>query len=132
MFDVFDKPACQTVRRRIEKALSDIAADMGLDVSVSAGSFNDLNYKTRVEFSLKSTDGKTKEQIDFERYAPMYGLSPKDFGKTIKSMDRDFKIVEIKPKRSKYPVVLESVRTGRRYKMDADMVKSALASGGGK
>lgn len=69
-----------------------------------------------------------KLRIEFEKYATAFGLNASYYGKKVKVGNDEFKIVGIKPRRSKFPIVGESLTNGMNYKLTLDSVKSKLAA----
>ena len=71
-------------------------------------------------------EAQTREREDFALYARAFGLREADFGREIVMGRGRARIVGIKPRATKRPILVEAAN-GRRYVMGADAVKRQLA-----
>lgn len=127
MFSSIDKQACLVIRTRAVEALEKVASDLGLNVNSNGGKFNDLAFSVKFEFSVKENrEGKSKAEVDLEKYSMMYGLPQGIFGKSFESMGALYKIINIRPNSRKYPIIAEDLANGRKFKFSAQRVKLLL------
>jgi len=66
---------------------------------------------------------------DFARNAPRFGFDSSDFGETFKIGGKSYRLVDIKPRNRKYPIVGERAGTARRYKFPPAVVLAAMGRG---
>jgi len=107
------------------------AESVGLSGSVARASFDPSggNCSVKVEFALLDADGnaQTQERVDFERYASSYGLKKDDLDKTFKTFDgKEYRIVGLRRRARKRPILAESLRNGKSYIFGAQEVAAFL------
>ena len=116
-----------------EKAEKKAERELKVRFSIGSISFGSDNASVKVSVSdvvvsgrgeNKQVEVKTKEAMDFKRYAPMFDLEADDFGKTFNMRGKEYKIVGLKPRSKKYPVLAEA--DGKVYKVPVDMVNTYL------
>lgn len=124
----FDRTTCRLVRERIDAALADLGAELGLDISAGSGSFDAGFYRVKVTCAVKHDDGtvETPEATAFKRLATLYGLKADDLGREFTSRGKTFKVTGLKTRAKKYPV-LATDSEGKTYKFPAARVASLLA-----
>ncbi len=71
----------------------------------------------------------TKEADDFAAHAFMFGLQSGHFGKTFTFRKRAYKIVGIRPKSYKFPILGARVPDGKVFKFPVDTVTTNLVKG---
>ena len=109
-----------------EKAEKKMGKELGVKISVGNISFSTDNATVKIEVADIGEGGEvqSREVVDFKNYASMYGLKATDYGKTFKMRGTSYKIVGMKPRSKKYPIIVEA--DGKQYKVSADIVKSGL------
>lgn len=98
-----------------------------LKIHVGNATYTESNATLKVEVSLVGKDGevKTKDAEHFKTYAILYGLKEEDFGKSFKSNGHTYKIVGLKTKSGKYPVIAER-EDGKKFKFGLEYIKLIL------
>lgn len=109
----FNRTNLKAVNDEINDVLSKVLEKYGLSVKLGDISFDDNSFKTKLTVSTGSKSDSLKR--DFEKHAPKFGLKKSDFGKTINWSGEVFKIVGIKPRSTKYPLLAE--KKGVVYKL---------------
>ncbi len=95
---------------------------------VEGGELSDIDLRHGFDISFRvgipMADGTiySAEKAMFEVLAPHFGLEPSDYGRSFKTRDEMFRIVEINPNRPKYPISAERVSDGRNFKFPAENV----------
>ena len=125
----FDREMCRAMRRAVERLLKPLAAH-GVEVSLNGGSFGEHHYHLKLTFSTLDEQGEPqREEADnFDILAGRFGLKPDDFHRNFYWKDVEYKLVGIKPRRPRYPIVAYRVHDGRPFKFSASLVQRALAS----
>lgn len=129
----FDGAACRVLRETIAEALSSIDFENrhGVDVAVGSMSYSKTNINVKLEVSLLDASGKaqTQERIDFVNRADWFkGLEATDLDREFKDYNgTSYKIVGLKPKSRKYPILVENIDNGVIFKFPAERVVDALA-----
>lgn len=111
----------------IQKAISDVADEFGVDIRVGGGNVGPHKGMIKVEVEVRDTGtGKSAAQVEYEAYCHWFGLTKEDFGRTF-VVNRDlYRISGILPRGQRYNVSAERVSDGRGFKFPADTVKRAL------
>ncbi len=118
-----DKDEIRKIRADIDATLKDIGEKHGLAFEVGRITYDDNGFKTRIEASVTGEIGESKIAIDFRNGCHKHGFAPEDLGRMFKNTNGTFKIVGLKPRNRKYPVIAKRLDTGRTYKFSALSVK---------
>jgi hypothetical protein len=114
-----DKALCRTLATEAQQALAAIAQAHGLTVKVGGGSSFRPN---KVVFEQADA-----AKLEFERYAPSFGLRPEHFGAEFTVGVRRFKIVGVNPRSTKYGISALCLDDSKRYKFSELDVERHLA-----
>jgi hypothetical protein len=121
----FDRPRLKELRRKIEVALSEVGAAEGIDFSLGGISFSDHSFTVSVKAAMISDGISSFEQVEWNQYCRSFGLEEEDFGKSFRDKGSVMTIVGIKPRSSKYPIIVRD-EAGKQYKMTLDYVQFKL------
>lgn len=126
----FDRSVCRTVREAVEKALNDIAPDLGVTFGTSSGSFTNDSFSFKVTSKVGLTtdsDGNamSHSEREFIENAAKLGLRPDYLGKRFNIRGKVLKITGAKMSRYRYPINVEGPQGGR-YKMAAAELQNAV------
>ncbi|MBC8421942.1 MAG: hypothetical protein H8E03_00820 [Pelagibacteraceae bacterium] len=122
--NMLDRNTVKMISSDIEKALGDVATKYNVEIKHGNASYGSENMSLKLKVSTIGNDGSvmTKEATDFNTYASMYGIT-KSLGDVINYMGGEYKIVGFKPRSKKWPVIVEKLNHGGRYKFPVDIVK---------
>ena len=123
-----DRQAMQLLRAPIEEALKAVGAQYGVDLKVGKGKYGHTNGSFTLEIGLPQGDGNVMD-ADAAAYkvnAFVFGLKAEWLFQTVTINGTVYKIVGLKPRSQKYPVIGESLRDGKRYKLTAASVQRAM------
>tara|TARA_B110001454_G_C12380533_1_gene292408 strand:- start:41 stop:463 length:423 start_codon:yes stop_codon:yes gene_type:complete len=117
MGNVLDRNLVQNISNDIELALGDVENKYNVKITRGNASFGISNMSLKLNVSKVGVDGTvmTKEATDFNTYASMHNITSK-LGDMISHLGEDYKVIGWKPRSSKYPVLMEKVSNGGRYK----------------
>jgi hypothetical protein len=123
----FDKPTCRLVGEAFQKLVAEFAKEYGLITKPASGRFDNNSFTPKVIFCVPETgeNGETinkKDMSNFKQCAPMYGIDPEAFGKTIMLVGKKHTIVGWNPRAPKSPILIVDER-GSRFKCTVDPVK---------
>lgn len=118
-----DRKTIKSIRADLDTAFATIEQKYGVEFSLGAIRFSDTDFRSTLR--CKSADSDADRKI-FERNALRVGLKKTSFGKTFKYVGRDYRVVGVNTRAKKYPVQVEDVATGGRYKMGLDCLPSHL------
>jgi len=123
---MFDRDRVRLLRQQLEAHLKTLADNLDLNIQVGRATFTPNNVTFKMEIAKINNDGVVVNRAvtDFERCALLYGLKPDDLNRTFVMDGKTYKIVGLKTRRSKYPILCEC--NGKTFKMSAQMVKMFL------
>lgn len=121
-----ERSTCSTLTARANAALKVLGEEFGLTITVKGGGqFSDSTFQTKVEFALPSAGGElmTTEATAFRLNARLYGLQPDDLFREFTYAGKRVKIVGLKTRAHKMPILYVDLGTGKRYKCSEDAIK---------
>ena len=121
---MLDRNTVKLISSDIEKALKEVELKYNVEIKRGNASFSSDNMVLKLNVSTIGNDGSvmTKEATDFNTYASIrYGIT-KSLGDIVNYMGNEYKIVGLKPRSKKYPIILEKVNGGGRYKFPVDII----------
>jgi len=126
----FNRASCREVAEKVLAVLTPVAASFGLHVKKSPGSYTDNTYTMKIEFSTIDEEGipKTGIRRDYMFHCDYFGLKPEWLDKVfiLDSTGESYKIIGLKPKSHKYPILAEDVITKKVFKFPAATIKRLL------
>lgn len=116
---MFTRELCRKIGSELEEAAAVIAAKHGLKKAAHLTvQFLSIGWN----FSMRTKKQDTEKQT-FRRMAPLYGLHPDWFGAEVAIYGDRYRVVGIKPKLPKYPVLIE--KDGKKFKASAaDIIRA--------
>ncbi|HSG20356.1 MAG TPA: hypothetical protein VLA31_06265 [Burkholderiaceae bacterium] len=123
-----DRQAMTLLRSPIEEALRVVGAQYGVDLKVGKGKYGHTNGTFTLEIGLPQGDGNVMDAdaAAFRSGAIYFTLKAEWLFQTVTLNGMAYKIVGLKPRSQKYPVPLQNLRDGKRYKFGADAVRRAM------
>jgi hypothetical protein len=122
MIEQMDKAAARTIAAAMKAALAAVEADLGVTIEVGGGSYDPTGeFTPKVRVKLAGAD-----RAAFEKYAPMVGLDPADFGREFSYNGKTVRISGLNLRAPRFPVILTDVKTGKTYKAPEDSVRLRL------
>ena len=120
-----DRNNIKSIRNAISNALKEVEEEYGLTIRVGniSYSLNEANVKVKVSVGTDTTQIARNE---WDRGCRRFSLTPEMFGKEFYYMAGLYKIVGIKTRSRKYPVLAQSMRNGKVFKMSDYVVRNAL------
>jgi len=109
------------VRQDIKDALASVEDKHGIVFDFNNISYGDDHFSLRLKANVGSDVSEIAKK-DWNKYAVLFGLTEDDFGATFKYGGETYKIVGIKPRSKKYPLIVENEK-GKKYKMPVDAFK---------
>lgn len=117
-----DKSEVIKINAEIKEALKVIALKHKLDINLGNVTYSATEFNTKLTVKVTELNGKSLEQIEFEKYAPLFGFKPEDYRRMAdqKSNGRAYLIVGFKPASPKFCLLAEDSVTGARYGLPED------------
>jgi hypothetical protein len=120
----FNTANLKMLEASIDEALKPVAEKYGIQIKRLGGSFSPSDFRVRLECAVKNEDGtfETSERADFKLFAPTIGLSSSDLDTEFEYNEVKYKIIGMKTRSHKYPIIGERVPDGKRFKFPASAV----------
>ena len=106
----FGRQDCRVVMDAAKAALDKVAADFGLTVQIKPGRFTPASYAPSFTFLTVADNGIP---ATFTRDAPLIGMKPEDYGRTVIVGGTTYRITGVNLKKWRYPIQSVNVQTGR-------------------
>lgn len=120
-----DRMFLKSLRAEIDEALNKIGEkyDMTLKLGRTM-SFSDTDVRGKFEGFVNGSKSEPleKDRNNFTTYAKMFDLDLEWLDKEIRLKDQMFKVVGLKPRRTKYPVLLENT-SGKQLLCSVETIK---------
>lgn len=106
---IMTKEQFAALRKEMETALSEIANKYNCEVSVGKIKYDDISTEITVSLNSKGEDGKSADQLNFEKHCGQYGFAKEDYGFTFTDKDgKTYTLVGFNPKARKNYCILRS------------------------
>lgn len=122
--DRFDRDFVAGFQDEVMDALKRLSSKWGISVERTSGSFSPGDFQMGVRFRPASSDGRSPEERDFAQLAPVFRLSPQDYGQLFFCDGKPYRLVALKPQNRKYPLI-GLAPDGRRYKFPLEVLDSS-------
>jgi len=124
MIKAFDKQNLNQLRADLDTAFASIREKYG--ITISLGNISYAPDKATSKLTMIATGDSTNvndpnaarlaaSQADFKRYAKSFGLKPEQFGTIFKFGRDSYKLVGLKPRAGKRPILAQQVQNGTVY-----------------
>ena len=90
---IMTKEQFAALRKEMETALSEIANKYNCEVSVGKIKYDDISTEITVSLNSKGEDGKSADQLNFEKHCGQYGFAKEDYGFTFTEMGKTYTFV---------------------------------------
>ena len=125
---ILTKDEFATLRTEIETLLAPLAAKYGCEITAGNIKYDDI--LTTVSLQFKScADGKSADQLNFEKYCVQYGFGPEDYGFTFAVQDKTYTFKAFKTSARKYPCICEC-SDGKSYAFTDEAIKNEIRKAG--
>lgn len=112
-------------------ALKPVEQQFGVTFARDSGSisYTEQSFTMKIAVTATAADGKSvsKQELDWDKYASIYGLDKTLLGKSVLLNGKPYKIVGLNPKKRVSPVVIEG--NGKTYTTKVDTITTAVALG---
>ncbi len=126
----FNRATARDLQAAVKLALAPVAEEFGIDITVKGGTFSPSSLVQKIEFATVGEGGlvNDRDAESFKMSAARYGLKIDDLGREFSYAGGRYRVVGLRPKSRKYPVVAVDVADGRKTKFPADSVRAFLAT----
>ena len=120
----FTKENLNDIRHDITHILSGYGNTNNVKFKLGNITYDSNSFRVTLK-AFSSEDGTVDTgKIEFEKYCYKFYV-PKDwYGKNFLLRNEEYKIVGIKSRARKYPVVIQNIKTGNRKSINADFLRT--------
>ena len=112
---------------RIDAALAPLAGEFNVTLKTGNARYDSRGCTIKLEVTVPTALGATREAQDFSINATAWGLKPADLGRPFYANGQRYTIIGAKPRATRYPILVER-HDGKRFKFAAHTVRQGLAS----
>lgn len=110
------------------KAVAELEKKHGIKLNLGNIRYDAESFRTTMTaVNTKETKSAgitaSPEALDFKQYAESFGLKATDLGRVFINRGDKYKIIGLKPRSHKYPIIAERVIGGQRYKFSVAAIK---------
>jgi len=122
-----NRGTAKNISERVMETLRSLEDELGVTFSQGNGSYDSATFSMKIKATIDSVDGSTQtpEMVDFEKQCFRFGFEPSDLGKTFTHAGDTYKIVGLKSKSRKYPILGEDAQ-GKTFKFTANLVLDGM------
>ncbi len=118
------RASCKVIRNKLNAELVKVGEKLGLVISAGNASYTDTSVTFKVECVIEGVD-KAKE--NFERECFLFNLPADAYNKTFHFNRQDWKLVGLKTRSPKFPIIASKVGQSGKYKLPERAVASLQA-----
>ena len=125
----FTNPEFDQFRKALK--LSVESMEKLFDVTIDSGriKYNTTSFEVVLKVKMNDIDGKSSDQVEFEKQCRYYGLKPEDYGHSVTLNDgTPATVAAIFPRRRKYPIGV-TTSNGKMFLMTQLSVQRQIARG---
>jgi len=124
----FDRNSLAEMREAINNRLSFLELDYNIKIKLANISYSEKHFTAKVNCDLV-VDGEVVSPYatDFEEYKDLWNLNFPlgfEFSQGFGASEDTFKVVGLKTRNRKYPILAENLRTKKRYKFSVSSVNN--------
>jgi hypothetical protein len=130
----FEKDVLRHMRNDINEALKSVCDKYGVSITIGNIKFSTIEFTTKMRCVITNNVGGLPsvqlqaEQVVFNEYCHRYNLQLTDFGAKFNFGSDKYEICGIKRSSHKYPILVKNLNTGKLFKFQENIVRSALES----
>ncbi len=109
------KQKIKEMRTEIQNVLDEYGEKKGIQIELGHIRFDDTSFTSKIKVIMAENNEKA-EKIEWDKVCDLFNLKKEDYGKIVDLTGEKYKLVKIKPKSRKYPLVVEKMENGKRYK----------------
>jgi hypothetical protein len=114
------------IREAGNAALREVGEVYGVELKLGNGKYSGTTGSIKLEIIGSMADGRSAADVEWERYARIFGLDDVALGTTFTVRGRTFRITALKPNRPRYPISADDVETGKGFKFPTATVRGAI------
>ena len=120
---MINKTLLKSLRNDIDGVLETIGKKHNVVLKSGNCRYTESNATLKIEIQdIQNGVAVSKERAEYELLADMYGLKKEWLDKTFRHMGDTYKVVGLKTRKRKFPVIVENDK-GKRYGFDVETIK---------
>lgn len=125
----FSKDNLDSIRNDINEALKAIESKYNIELKTGSLSYSTETFSVKVEAAIKVEGvSNSKDAQEFKKYAMIIGLQASDLGREFLSNRKTWKLLGMKPRKQKTPMICQNVGDGKLYLLSEEEVVKALTT----
>ena len=122
----FTRANLKDLRKDIDNALKSVAEKHGLSLMLGNVRFTEDSFTGKLEARITDRVGEPTMAADFRSMAPSFGIPSSYLHRIVTINGKRYKIVGLKPRNRKYPIICENTANGKRFKFSAFAIREVL------
>ena len=115
----FDKSTLTVFRIELKGALKELGDRHGVTFKFGNIRYADDMFRTTVEARIgNESKDQARALKDWNKYCERFGLSKDDFGNVIEIHGQCCTIIDIKPRNTVYPVIVQRCEDSKKFKIE--------------
>ena len=121
-----DKDKAKTLRAKIAIALKSVENDLDIKINVGTITYTDSDFKVQLTGVDSVAGADNFLEAEFLSKCGLYGLKPEHLGQKVKIGGDVHRIVGLKVRNRKYPIITKNMKNCKEYKLTQWTVENAL------
>jgi len=121
----------ESFRKSFAETVKALEIDYSCAIKLGNITYDNQSFRSKMEVITQNEEGEieSKERIDYRTQCHFFGLEPEWLDASFRADNRDWKIVGLKPRARKRPVIAESAN-GKKYVFAAEDVVISMNNSG--
>jgi hypothetical protein len=121
-----DKEKAKTLRDKLNIALRGVEVGLGVKISVGRITYSDTDFKLQLSGIDSIAGADNFLETEFLTKCGIYDLRMEDLGRLVRINGSVHKIIGLKVRNRKYPIITERQDNKKQYKLTARQVTEAI------
>lgn len=121
----FDRNVVGEFQAELMAAVREIGKKWGIQTEEVKGSYREEKFDLAMRFVPGKGDDRDFEERAFGEYAGLFGLAEKDYQRRFVSQGKVYRLVALKPRSPKYPVI-GMTEEGKRFKFPREVLRELI------
>jgi len=121
----FDGNVAREFQAQLMEAARRLGEKWGICPEEMTGKYREDALNLTIRFGLGKGDGRDAAERAFCEYAGLFGLEGSDYGRVFVSCGKEYRLLGLKPRSPKYPVIGEGAG-GKRFKFPREVLEDLI------
>ena len=125
-----ERSEIQKIRNDLTEILKVYGDEAGLQFEIGRIVFGQMDFRCQLK-AVKAGNPEEVLKMEWNENCWRVGMTDKDFGRKFRSLDGElYKLIAVKAKSRRYPIIAQNEGNGKRYKFPKQYVIQALKDRG--